>query len=167
MKFEYKHTFDVDVDTLVNSMFHPDLPPVLVERMTTVKNIEVIERKDSEDRLVRRVRYVPVPSIKKIGPKTITPESMQWVEESSYDKARRIMTFDNIPTHPKVREKMTNRGTVEFRSLGPSRSERVMSGELKIKFPILGRIAEGIIAKDAEKILNEEAKVLAEWMKSR
>lgn len=167
MKFEYKHTFEVDVDTLIASMFHPELPPVLLAQMTTVKTIEVLERRETDETLVRRVRYVPVPSIKKIGPKTITPESMQWVEESSLDKARRVMTFDNVPTHPKVREKMTNHGTVEFRSLGPARSERIMSGELKIKFPILGRIAEGIIAKNAEKILDEEAKVLAAWMRSR
>jgi hypothetical protein len=167
MKFEYKHTFDVDIDTLIASMFHPELPPVLVSKMTTVKDIEVLERQETAERLTRRVRYLPVPSIKKIGPKTITPESMQWVEESSLDKGRKVMTFDNIPTHPKVREKMTNSGTVEFRSLGPGRSERVMSGELKVKFPILGRIAEGIIAKTAEKILDEEAKVLAEWMRER
>jgi hypothetical protein len=37
----------------------------------------------------------------------------------------------------------------------------------KIKFPLLGRIAEGIIAKTGEKILDEEAKVLAAWMRSR
>lgn len=167
MKFEYKHTFDVDVETLIASMFHPELPPVMLAQMTTVKNIEVLERQETAERLIRRVKYVPVPMIKKIGPKTITPESMQWVEESTLDKVRRVMTFENIPTHPKVREKMTNHGTVEFRSLGPTRSERIMSGELKIKFPILGRIAEGMIAKNAEKILDEEAKVLAAWMKAR
>lgn len=167
MKFEYKHTFDVEMDALIEAMFSPDLVPVLLEKMTTVKHIEVLERNDSPERLVRRVKYVPVPSIKKIGPKTITPESMQWIEESSFDKARKVLTFENVPTHPKVREKMTNSGTVTFRSLGPGRTERVMAGELKIKFPILGRIAEGIIAKDAQKILDEEATVLSGFLKSR
>lgn len=167
MKFEYKHTFDVDVDALIAAMFDPALVPVLLEKMTTVKHIEVLERNDAPDRLVRKVKYVPVPSIKKIGPKKITPESMQWVEESTFDKGRKVLTFQNIPTHPKVREKMTNQGTVTFQSLGPGRAERTMAGELKIKFPILGRIAEGIIAKNAEAILNEEAKVLAEFLRTR
>lgn len=167
MNFEYKHTFDVDVETLIASMYHPDLPPVLVEQMTTVKNIEVLECQETDKEIVRRVRYVPVPSIKKIGPKTITPESMEWIEESTFDRGRMVATFQNVPTHPKVRAKMTNSGKVEFRSLGAGRSERVTSGELKIKFPILGRIAEGIIAKNAKKILDEEAEVLGKWMQSR
>lgn len=167
MKFEYKHTFDVPVDTLIEAMFHPELPPVLTEKMTTVVSIEVLERQETEAEIRRRVKYTPVPMIKKIGPKTITPESMVWVEESTFDKGRRELTFANIPDHPKVRAQMTNEGKVTFQDLGGGRSERVMSGTLKIKFPILGRVAEGIIAKNARKMLDEEAEVLAEWMRER
>jgi hypothetical protein len=167
MKFEYKHTFDVPVETLIESMFHPDLPPVLTEKMTTVVSIEVLERQETDRAIERRVKYTPVPMIKKIGTKTITPESMVWIEQSTFDKQRQELTFANVPDHPKIRAKMTNEGQVTFRDLGGGRSERVMSGTLKIKFPILGRVAEGVISKNAKKMLDEEAAVLAEWMKGR
>lgn len=165
MKFKYQHTFDVGVDALIEAMFDPDLPPHLTEKMSTIISIEVLERQEDDRQIRRRVKYLPVPMIKKIGPKKITPESMQWIEESTFDKARRELTFANVPTHPKVREKMTNQGTITFRSLGPDRTERTMAGELKIKFPLLGRIAEGVISKNAAKILDEEAAVLSEWLK--
>ncbi len=167
MKFEYKHTFDVPVQTLIEAMFHPDLAPVLTEKMTSVIKIEVLEREETDQVIKRRVKYTPVPMIKKIGTKKITPESMVWVEQSTFDKGRQTMTFENVPDHPKIRAKMTNEGQVTFRELGDGRCERTMGGTLKIKFPILGRVAEGVISKNAKKMLDEEATVLAEWMKSR
>lgn len=164
MKFKYTHRFNVNADRLVAAMFDPELPAVLTEKMSTVRHIEVLDRQETDTEIHRRVRYVPIPMIKKIGPKTITPESMEWVEESRFDKRTRVLSFENIPTHPKVRAKMTNRGEVTFRDLGPQSSERTMSGELKVKFPLLGRIAEGVIAKNAKSILDEEARVLAEFL---
>jgi hypothetical protein len=167
MKFEYRHRFDVSVDALIATMFDPALAAHLTEKMTTLVSIETLERTEDDRRIMRRVKYVPVPMIQKIGPKKITPESMQWIEESSFDKATKVMTFDNVPTHPKVRAKMTNSGKMEFRAQGDHRCERIMHGELKIKFPLLGRIAEGIIARNGQKMLDEEAAVVAAYMRSR
>lgn len=164
MKFHYTHRFEVPVDRLVEAMFDPELPGVLTEKMSTVKSIEVLDRQETETEIRRRVKYVPIPMIQKVGSKTITPESMEWIEESRLDKQRRVLSFENIPTHPKVRARMTNRGEVVFRELGPRAAERIMSGELKVKFPVLGRIAEGVIAKNAKKILDEEAQVLAAFL---
>lgn len=167
MKFEYRHTFDVSVDTLIEAMFNPDLAAYLTEHMTTIISIETLERTEEDQRIVRRVRYVPVPMIKRIGTKKITPEAMQWDEESTFDKKGKVMTFANVPTHPKIRAKMTNEGKMVFTARGEDRCERVMQGELKIKFPLLGRVAEGIIAKNAGKILDEEASVLTRFLRSQ
>jgi hypothetical protein len=166
MKFEYRHAFDASVDRLTEAMFHPEMTAFLKSRMKTLVNIEVLERTDAPGELKRRVRYVPVPSIKRIGPKVITPESMQWIEQSTFVKTSRTMTFENVPTHPKVRERMTNTGRIEFKDLGGGHSERIMTGDLKVSFPLLGRIAEGIIEKSAKAIVAEEATLLAEWLET-
>jgi len=167
MKFEYRHSFDTTVETLIETMFGPDIAPYLTEKMTTIVSIEPLERTEDDRRIQRKVKYVPKPMIQKIGPKKITPESLQWIEESSFDRTTRVMTFQNIPTNPKVRAKMTNAGKMEFRSKGANRCERITSGELKVKFPLLGRIAEGIIAKNAKKMLDEEASVVAQYIRSQ
>ncbi len=167
MKFEYRHSFDVSVDTLIETIFDPDLAPFLTEKMTTIVSVEPLDRTEDDAKIVRRVKYMPEPMIKKIGPKKITPESMQWIEESTFDKSTKVLTFANVPTHPKIRAKMTNAGKMAFHGRGADRSERIVSGELKIKFPLLGRIAEGIIAKNANKILDEEASVVAQYLRSK
>ncbi len=48
MKFEYRHVFDVNVDTLIKSVFDPDLGPHLTEKMTTIVSIETLERTEDE-----------------------------------------------------------------------------------------------------------------------
>jgi len=164
MKFKFEHKFDVSVEHLEEAMFHQDLPAFLVDQMPSLKEMEVLEREDGEAVTKRKVRYVPVPLIKKVGPKKVPPEAMIWVEHSKYDKGARKMTFDNVPTHPKVANLMTNEGTIEIRSLGDEKSERVMSGELKVKVPLLGRVAEKIIFKTAGKVIEEEAEALKKFL---
>ena len=166
MKFEFKHTFDVDVEELERAIFHEKLAAFLQEKVPSVVKIEPLERDDGPDFIERKVRYEPVPMIKKVGPKKVPPEAMIWVEESKYDKKRRMLTFDNVPTHPKVKKLMSNRGTIRLSSLGPGRCERRMESELKIKVPILGRIAEKMIFKSAGKIIEEEAVAMKAFLRS-
>ncbi len=54
---------------------------------------------------------------------------------------------------------------MEFVARGGDRCERIMTGELKVKFPLLGRVAEGMISKNGRKMLDEEAQVLTAWMR--
>jgi len=165
MKFKFEHTFDVNVDDLEAAMFHEELPDFLVRNMESLKEMTVLEREEDESRIERKVRYVPVPLIKKVGPKKVPPEAMIWVEHSKYEKLKKEMSFDNIPSHPKVKSLMTNQGTIQLRSLGEGKSQRVMSGELKVKVPLLGRVAEKIIFKTAGKVIEEEAEALKAFLK--
>ena len=140
MKFEFKHIFDADLETVERAMFDERLAGYLQERCPSVIRIEPLERNDTDDAIERKVRYEPVPMIKKVGPKKVPPEAMIWVEESRYDRKRRQMTFDNVPAHAKVKKLMTNRGTIRLLRLGPGRTERIMEGELTEKVPLLGRV---------------------------
>ncbi len=165
MKFKFEHGFDVSLEELESAMFHEDLPPFLMEKMESLKEMDVLDRKDDGDVIERKVRYVPVPLIKKVGPKKVPPEAMIWVEHSRYDKKKKEMTFENIPTHPKVVKLMSNKGVIQLRSKGDGKSERVMSGELKVGVPILGRVAEKMIFKTAGKVIEEEAEALRAFLK--
>ncbi len=167
MKFRFEHEFDVDVERLEEAMFSEELPAFLKEHMPSLKDMEVLERREEGERLMRKVRYEPVPLIEKVGPKRVPPEAMIWVEESSYDRKRKVLDFKNVPTHPKVRGLMKNYGTVELQSAGPGKSRRTMQGELKVSVPILGRVAEKIIFKTAGKVIEEEAKALEQFLASR
>lgn len=166
MRFEIRHRFDAPPERVEAAMFSPDLPLFLATHMTTARAIEPLERREERGRIVRRVKYVPAPLISSIGPKKIDPAWMAWVEESTYDPATRRMEFRNVPVVGRVRELLENRGTLELRASGCG-TERVVSGELKVKVFLLGRIAESIIHSTAAKMLDDEARALAAYLREK
>ena len=167
MKFELKHTFDAPIDAVVAAMFDPKLFDHLKSNMKTIQGIDPIERNEDDGIIRRRTRYTPVPLIKKIGPKTVPPGAMAFVEDSKFDKRAKRLDFENIPDMNTLRRLLVNKGSISFRELPGGKTERTVSGELAVKVFLLGKIAEKIIYGEAEKILNEEASALASFIKAR
>jgi hypothetical protein len=172
MHFELKHTFDASIDQVVEAMFDPTLADYLKSHMKLIRDVRPMERKEEGNLVRRKVRYVPVPFIESVGPKKIPPETLAFVEESTFDRAAKKVTFKNIGEHERVRKHLENGGTISFRDLGNGKTERTIEGELKVtNLPFLlrplGAIAERIIRSNAENLLNEEAKVFGEFVKQR
>jgi hypothetical protein len=164
MQFELSHTFDADVDAVEQALFDPALPGFLLQEMKRVTAIEPLERHDDGNVIRRRVRYQPVPLIKKIGPKTVPEHWMAWIEESTYDRRTRRMEFANVPSTARIRDLLENRGTMTLSSVGPARTLRTLSGELHVKVFLLGKIAEGLIHAQGKEILDEEAHALQRFL---
>jgi hypothetical protein len=139
--------------------------------MKLMSDIQPVDRQDDGARLQWRLRCVPVPLIRKVGPKAVPPEALAFVQETSLDRARQHVTFKNIAEHPRVKAHLENAGSFSFRDLG-GRTERTIAGELKVThLPFLlrplGAIAERLIYSNAENLLNEEATVYANFLKHR
>jgi hypothetical protein len=167
MKFELKHTFDAPLDAVVAAMFDPALFEHLKQNMkSTMVDIQPIERKEDDGAVRRRTRYVPVPLIRRVGPKEVPPGAMAFIEDSTFDKRQRRLSFENIPDMGTLRKLLVNKGTITFRDLG-SRTERTVAGELNVKVFLLGKIAERLIYGEAEKILNDEARALSSFLATR
>lgn len=162
MKFEIKHQFNVGVEELERVLFHEDLPAAITPRVPLIIEMNQLEGRRTGDRLQRKVRYLPFPMIRKIGPTTVEPEWMEWVEESSYDFRSHSGQFANVPARGRIAKLMLNTGTLRLIPLGPDRTERVVSGELKIKVFMVGKIAEKVIHGHAKKLLDQEAAALAD-----
>jgi hypothetical protein len=171
MKFELKHTFDAPVDQVMDAMTDPAFPDFMKSHMKLMSDIKPVERKEDGGRLSWKLRCVPVPMIKKVGPKEVPPEALAFVQESTIDRAAKRINFKNVAEHPKVVKHLENSGSFSFRDIG-GRTERVISGELKVtNLPFLRKplavIAERLIYSNAEDLLNEEAKVFGEFLKTR
>ncbi len=163
MKYEIRQEFDEGCDRVVAAMMHPEVAAFLMVNMKSLREMELLERTEHEDTIVRRVRYRIYPVIEKIGPKKIPPEAFEWVEQSTYDKRTRVMVYRNVPTKAKIAKMFENHGEIRILEAG-ARCVRVMSGELRIHFPILGSVAEKMIYKKAAEILEEEAAALRLYM---
>lgn len=167
MKYRFEHEFPCDRDTLVKTMFEKGVTEVLKPRMSHVQEAETLSWDESDGRIVRKVRYMPVPKIHSVGPKKVEPRWMEWVEESELDLSRGIAKYRNVPTTHKVAELLKNHGDVEFQPAGPGRTKRFLSGELKVEVFLLGAIAERVIYSYAKEIVDEEAAALARLIQER
>ena len=171
MHFELKHTFEATVDAVIDGMADPAFPDFMKQHMKMMSDIKTVDRKEEATRLSWRLRCVPIPFIKKVGPKEVPPEALAFVQESMLDRAAKRVTFKNIAEHPKIVKHLENGGTISFREVG-GRTERTMSGELKVVgLPFLlkplAMIAEQLIYSNAQNLLNEEARVFTDFLKQR
>jgi hypothetical protein len=171
MRFELKHTFDASVDAVIDAMADPAFPEFMKTHMKTMTDIKPVDRKEQGGRLEWRLRCVPEPIIKSVGPKEVPPEALAFVQESTLDRSAKRVSFKNIAEHPKVNKHLENSGTFTFRDVG-GRTERTCSGELKVVglpflLKMLAPIAERLIYSEAEKLLQEESRVFGEFLKQR
>ena len=160
MQFRIEHRFPGSPTSVAAKMFSPDIGPILSERMSTIIEVEGLAQTREGDLLRARTRYLPVPLIKRVGPKRVEPRWMEWIAEFEFDKTSGKGSFRNIPTTAQVARLMDNHGTIELHAVPGGETLRVLEGELRIKVPLLGRIAEKIIHKNAVSILDDEAEVM-------
>jgi len=164
VKYRIESDFACDCDTLIQVMFSKGISEKLLPLMKDMQEAETLAHEEQGGRITRRVRYRPVPMIKSLGPKKVDPRWMEFVEESEVEIRARKATYQNVPTTPGVARLLKNRGEIEFVPLGPGRSRRILSGELRIDFPVLGAIAERLIIGHAKRLVEAEAAALSSFI---
>lgn len=161
MRFEIVHTFRHPVQVVEEALLDRGTGRALLPRMATVVDIEPLECEERDGVVRRRVRYVPAPLIGRIGTRRVDPRWMEWTEESEYDRAAHRMTFRNVPRVARIAELLENTGTLTLEPAPGGASRRTVQGVIRVKVPLLGALAERVIAKQGERILDEEARAFA------
>lgn len=161
MKYRLEHEFPCDPRQLLEVMFAYDIVERLAPKVTRIIEAQVLEWERDGERVWRRVRYLPVPAIKSVGPKKVEPKWMEWVEESEADLGKGVVRYRNVPTTEGVARLLKNQGEMRVFSVGAGRARREITGELKVEVFLLGPIAERLIYSYAKEILDEEARGLA------
>jgi hypothetical protein len=171
MRFEIKHQFDAPLSKIEEAMLSPEYLDYLLQHHDVLLEVQPKTREETDREVKRTVRYLPKPVIEKIGTKRVPPEWFAFIEQSTYDRGRRRMDFENIPTSQQIRRMLVNKGSITLREAGPNRTERVVEGDLKLMLPFLlkplAAIGERVIHSEAVKLLDGEAKVLKRWLTER
>ncbi|GAC1353207.1 MAG: hypothetical protein NVS3B20_08720 [Polyangiales bacterium] len=168
MKFSLVHTFTALPNVVADAMLDPEMPAFLLANHGIMEEVAPQERVEEGDVVRRKVRYRPRPIIKKVGPKEVPPEMLAFIEESSFDKKAMRGEFVNNATRPGVRKHLVNKGTMTLREVG-GKTERTIEGTLEvIGLPFLLRplaaLAERIIYSEAQKLLDNEARCVEEFI---
>jgi hypothetical protein len=163
MRFETRAFLDGTVEEVEQAMLDPRYLDYLLHHHEVLLEVKLLDRKDEGTVVRRRVRYRPKPVIASVGPKPVPPEWFAFVEESTYDRARRELRFTNVPTTAKVSRLLSNSGTLTLRPAG-KRCERTMEGDIKLSLPFflkpLAMVGERLIQGEGLKILEAEVPVL-------
>jgi len=172
MHFEVEHVFDAPVEAVEAAMFHPGYASFLLQHSDLLTSHALKSFEDDGLRITRRVQLAPRPSFDRIGSKKVPPEWFEFVEQSTWDRGCRKLSFENIPVDDKIARRLINRGEVTLESIGPGRTKRLARGEIKVHdLPLIARpfsgVIEQILAKEATRMLESEGRVLAEWLRDQ
>jgi hypothetical protein len=169
MHFEVEHVFEASVEAVEAAMFHPGYYAFLLARHDVLTGVTPQSREEGEGEIRRRVHYTPRAVFDHVGPKKIPPEWFEFIEESTWNKRQRKLTFDNVPCTDKVARRFSNHGEIVLEALSPTRTRRRARAELKLHNlpfmlkPLTG-VVEQLIAREARRLLETEARVLREWL---
>jgi hypothetical protein len=163
VKFEVKQQIEGSVDEVERAFLDERYVPFLLANHGVLVEAQVLERQDDGKQIRRKVRYLPKPVIENIGGKTVPPEWFAFVESSTYDKERKQLTFENVPTSSKISGMLTNTGVLRLRASGRG-TERTVEGDIKLHLPFflkpVAMIGERVIQHEGVKILDGEVPVL-------
>jgi hypothetical protein len=170
MYFEVEHILDAPVEIIEAAMFHPDYFGFLVARHEILTGARAQALEESTSQIKRRVHYVARPVFDHVGFKEVPPSWFEFVESSTWDKRTRTLAFHNVPVADKVREHFLNRGEISLSPLPSGKTRRRTRAEIKLhSLPLLVRpmagMVEQMIAREAKRLLEIEARVLNQWVK--
>lgn len=164
MRFESRQRIQGSVDEVERAILDARYFEFLLKHHGVLLEVQPLEVKDAGDKVHRKVRYRPKPVIAHIGPKKVPPEWFAFVENSTYDKKKKELSFTNVPTSNSISKMLVNTGTLRLRDAGGGATERTMDGEISLKLPFLMKplavIGEKVIQSEGLKILDGEAPVL-------
>lgn len=168
MKFQVTQHIEGTLEETERAMFDERYPPFLLKHHGVLLEVQPLQRKDENHVLRRQVRYRPKPVIRSVGPKPVPPEWFAFIENSTYDRNRKELSFSNVPTTQRISRMLVNTGVLRLRGAGNA-TERTLEGEIKLNLPFLlkplAMVGERLIHSEGLKILDGEVPVLNRFIK--
>ncbi len=163
MHFEARHRFNGSVEQVEKAMFDDRYLDFLLKHHGVLLEAQALSKTVEGSLIKRKIRYRPKPVIASIGPKKVPPEYFAFIEDSTYDTARKELRFKNTATSQTIANMMVNTGVLKLRDVG-GQCERTLDGEISLKLPLLlkplAMIGEAVIQSEGLKILDAEQNVL-------
>jgi len=168
MQLEITHQFRGSLAAVLDTLTDRDYAHALASSHSFFAEVEVLSLASTRERVSRTVRYRARPFLAQLGPFSPPPAWFVWTEHSELDRAAGLLRFANVPELASVRDKVLNRGTMQFSALACGGVERVARFELELSvarmYAPLVEVALGRIASKLRSSLDEEARILSRWL---
>jgi len=150
-KFTIEHTWPVARDVVIAHIFDDTLHERCNAALSSADRARVsVERKEDGEVLQRF--HVKVRDLPPGATKALKPEVFEWDEESRWDPKAERISWRILPQV--MQDKIDCRGVLYYVDVG-GHTRRVVEGEIQIKIPLAGKVAEKIIVGQLEKTYAE------------
>jgi hypothetical protein len=167
VRFSVEHRFAAAVDEVEQAMTDPAFFAQL-EDIAGVEAPELVDRRERQGAVELRVRYVFSGDLPSVARRVLGSGELAWVQHSTVDLERHRTDFTVEPeSHAEL---IRCSGTYLLRAVRPSpdpETTRTISGELRVRVPLLAARAERAIASGLVERLDGEARALQRWLAAR
>jgi hypothetical protein len=163
VNFAFEQVLPGRVDDVIDAL----LDPAFVSSLGDLPKLgapEVLDQRRDGDIVVQRVRYVFTGELSVAVTRVIDPRKVTWIDETTYHLRAHRATFRIIPDH--YAGKLRCEGTYSFTDVSTGTARRA-DGELSVRVPLVGRVVERAIVSGLEEHMEEEARLLAEWVEHK
>lgn len=157
MRFRIEQHLPGDVDDVIDALLDEHFVSSL-GALPKIDKPELVSHIVDADFVTQRVRYRFTGNLSGAVTAVVDPAKLTWVAETTYDLRGREASFRILPDH--YGNRLTCSGMHRFLAAGAGASVRLIEGELKVSYPIVGRAIERAVLSGLEEHLEAEADLL-------
>lgn len=160
MRFELTQRFASPADRVDRAYADAALYPTLVG-LPKLGDIEVLGHRIDGDRAQLQVRFGFTGDLPPAVTAVVDPHRLTWVQDTQHDLATGVTTFRLLPDHYPDRLAASGRAAVRAAGTG---SQRIVSGELKVRALLVAGKVEQAIISGLAKYLEAEAPAVDRYL---
>jgi hypothetical protein len=174
VQIELTHQFAAPQSAVVATLEDAFYARSLAATHSFFSHIELLTLDVTAAHVRRTVLYRARPIVARLGPFSLPADWFTWIEHAELERATGLLRFENVPQRETVRDKVVNRGTMQFRSrtdeCGRVNTVRESRFELGLHvarmYAPLAELALTMIASQVESSLQEEARFLESYLQA-
>jgi hypothetical protein len=163
-----RFTVDQPIAAPLTGVEQAFVDPAFYEALGTMPNIgdpDILECTERNDEVLLRVRYAFTGDLAAPARRVLDPAKLTWVVESTVDRSTHTTGFRMLPDH--YADRLSCSGSYVLAPDGDDRTIQRMEGELRVNYPIVGRLAERGIVMGLKEHVAEEAGILERWVEGK
>ena len=130
--------------------------------MPNIGDPEILECTARDRDVFLRVRYAFTGELAAPARRVLDPAKLTWVVESTVDQSTSTTSFRMLPDH--YANRLECAGTYTLVATDAMMTMQHMEGDLRVNYPLVGRLAERGIVLGLKENIAQEAHVLEQWV---